>query len=157
MGYMERNRMVGESIIYRARRHWIIFKWPIIWVMIVAVITGFCIWGECLSDAKYFILVPLSIGILAAIGPFINYTTSEFGVTNKRVIVKFGFVRRYSLEMLLNKIEGIEVKQNIFGRILGYGSITVSGTGGSRDPFPYISAPLHFRRKVQEQIEVSPA
>jgi len=54
---------------------------------------------------------------------------------------------------LLNKVEGIQVNQGILGRILGFGSITVSGTGGTKDPFHKIDAPLEFRKKVQEQIE----
>jgi uncharacterized membrane protein YdbT with pleckstrin-like domain len=53
---------------------------------------------------------------------------------------------------LLNKVESIQVNQDILGRILGYGSITVSGTGGTKDPFHKIDAPLEFRKKVQEQI-----
>ena len=57
-----------------------------------------------------------------------------------------------SLEMLLNKIEGIQVNQSIFGRLLGFGSITVTGTGGTKDPFHNIAAPFEFRKKAQEQI-----
>ncbi len=50
-------------------------------------------------------------------------------------------------------MEGIQVNQGILGRILGFGSITVSGTGSTKDPFHKIDAPLEFRKKVQEQIE----
>jgi uncharacterized membrane protein YdbT with pleckstrin-like domain len=66
--------------------------------------------------------------------------------------VRVGFIHRNSLEVLLNKVEGIQVNQGILGRILGFGSITVSGTGGTKDPFHKIDAPLEFRKKAQEQI-----
>ncbi|PIU51164.1 hypothetical protein COS91_05900 [Candidatus Desantisbacteria bacterium CG07_land_8_20_14_0_80_39_15] len=83
---------------------------------------------------------------------FISFKTSEFGITNKRVLFKIGFIRRNSLEILLTKIEGIQVNQGILGRILNYGTIIVRGTGGTGSPFRKIEAPLEFRKKVQEQI-----
>lgn len=104
--------------------------------------------GDAATVRVLFVL----IAIVTAIASFINFKTSEFGVTNKRVIVKVGFIRRNSLEILLNKVEGIQVNQGILGRILGLGSITVIGTNGTKDPFHKIRAPLEFRRKVQEQI-----
>ncbi len=67
-------------------------------------------------------------------------------------MVKVGFIRRNSLEVLLNKVEGIQVNQSILGRIMGYGSIIISGTGGTQNPFHKITAPLDFRKKAQEQI-----
>jgi len=54
-------------------------------------------------------------------------------------------------------VEGIQVKQSILGRVLDYGSIIVSGTGGMNDPFHKITNPMKFRRKVQEQIEATEA
>ena len=146
MSYIEKNLMGGESILYRGKLHWIVFLWPIIWFIIA--IMFFSGGGDTAADSGLFIL----IAILTGIASFINYTTSEFGITNKRVIAKVGFIRRNSLEVLLNKVEGIQVNQGIWGRILGFGSITVSGTGGTKNPFHKISAPLEFRRRAQEQI-----
>ncbi len=100
----------------------------------------------------YIGCVFLVIAAIAGISAIIKYSTSEFGITSKRVLIKTGLIRRNSVEVLLNKVEGIQVNQNITGRILGYGSVTVSGTGGTKDPFNKISSPLEFRKKVQEQI-----
>lgn len=146
MSYIEKNLMSGESIIYRGKLHWVVFLWPIIW-FVVAVLF-FVSGGDAAAAGGLFIL----LAVLTGIASFINYSTSEFGITNKRVIVKVGFIRRNSLEVLLSKVEGIQVNQGILGRILGYGSIVVSGTGGTKDPFHKISNPLEFRRKTQEQI-----
>ena len=74
----------------------------------------------------------------------------EFAVTNKRVIVKTGLISRRTLEMNLSKIESVNVDQSIMGRILGYGTITIIGTGGTRESFPKIAEPLLFRKKFQE-------
>ena len=145
MSYIEKNLMNGESIVYRTKLHWVVFLWPIIWLVVAIIFFGS---GGAAAAGGLFIL----IAILTGIASFINFSTSEFGITNKRVIVKVGFIRRNSLEVLLNKVEGIQVNQGILGRILGFGSITVSGTGGTKDPFHKIDAPLEFRKKAQEQI-----
>ena len=147
MSYIEKNLMNGESIVHRSHLHWIIFIWPVFW-FIVTIMFFIVVGGNAIIVGILIFLVTIVTGIHS----FIKYKTSEFGITNKRVILKFGFIRRNSLEVLLNKVEGIQVNQDILGRILDFGSITISGTGGTKDPFPMIEAPLEFRKKVQEQI-----
>jgi len=150
MSYIEKNLMNGESLVYRTKLHWVVFLWPIIWFVLAIVF--FRSGGAGIEAGSLFIL----IAILTGVASFINFTTSELGITNKRVIIKVGFISRNSLEILLNKVEGIQVNQNILGRILGFGSIIVSGTGGTKDPFHEIDAPLEFRKRVQEQIATAP-
>jgi uncharacterized membrane protein YdbT with pleckstrin-like domain len=147
MGYIEENLMGGEDIIYRTKLHWIVFLWPVIW-FIIALLLIFSGGGDTNAVGGFFVL----IAIITGIASFINYSTSEFGVTNKRVLAKVGFIRRNSLEVLLTKVEGIQVNQGILGRMLDYGSIVISGTGGTKDPFHKIPTPLEFRKKTQEQI-----
>lgn len=146
MSYIEKNLMNGENVLYRGKLHWVVFLWPVIWFVVAVMF--FSGGGDTAAAGGLFVL----IAIITGVASFINYTTSEFGITNKRVIVKVGFIRRNSLEVLLNKVEGIQVNQGILGRILGFGSITVSGTGGTKDPFHKIDAPLEFRKRAQEQI-----
>ena len=71
-------------------------------------------------------------------------------VTNKRIIVKTGIISRRTLEMNLNKIESVNVDQSIMGRMLGYGTITIIGTGGTRESFPDIGHAVEFRKRFQE-------
>jgi len=146
MSYIDKNLMSGESVIYRAKLHWIVFIWPIIW-LVVAVLFFSC-GGDTAVVGGLFIF----LAILTGISSLINYSTSEFAITDKRVIGKVGFIRRNSIEVLLTKVEAIQVNQGILGRILGYGTIVVGGTGGTKNPFRKISNPLEFRRKAQEQI-----
>lgn len=82
--------------------------------------------------------------------PLIHRYTDEFAITNKRVIIKTGLFSRKTLEMNLGKIESVNVDQSILGRILGYGTITIIGTGGTRESFRDIREPLAFRKKFQE-------
>lgn len=109
--------------------------------------------NEVLVPAGGLLLVLFAFPLV--ITALIARATSEFAVTNKRVLIKIGWLRRHSLETLLSKIETIRVEQGILGRALDYGTIVVSGTGGSKEPFRTIASPMEFRRKVQEQIAAS--
>ena len=84
------------------------------------------------------------------ISPALKQWSDEFVITNKRIIIKTGVVSRDTFEMNLNKIESVNVDQRIMGRILGYGTITVIGTGGTRQSFPDISNAVEFRKSFQE-------
>ncbi len=107
---------------------------------------------QIVYEAKMHWIVFVSLKALFTlfIAPLIAYTTSEFAITNKRVIIKVGFISRRTLEMNLAKIESINVNQGLLGRMLGYGTIVVIGTGGTKEPFAGISNPLDFRKKFQE-------
>jgi uncharacterized membrane protein YdbT with pleckstrin-like domain len=93
--------------------------------------------------------------IASAITSLIARATSEFAITNKRVLIKTGWIRRYSLETLLTKVESFRVDQSVLGRMLDHGTIIISGTGGSKEPFHKIAQPMMFRRRVQDQISAS--
>jgi uncharacterized membrane protein YdbT with pleckstrin-like domain len=93
----------------------------------------------------------LVIALLFALDRYIRLVTSEFVVTNKRVLIKIGLVRRHTLELLLGKVETIGVEQGVPGRIFNYGTIIVTGTGGTKELFPVIARPLEFRKAVQER------
>lgn len=84
------------------------------------------------------------------IAPLIDKKTDEFAITNKRVIIKTGLISRKTFEMNHSKIESINIDQGILGRILGYGTIRVVGSGGTKEIFPKIQNPLEFRKKFQE-------
>jgi hypothetical protein len=64
---------------------------------------------------------------------------------------------RRSIEILPTKIEGITVNQGLVGRAWDYGTIVVSGTGGTKEPFKMITKPFDFRKQVQEQIAIAQA
>jgi uncharacterized membrane protein YdbT with pleckstrin-like domain len=84
------------------------------------------------------------------ISPLLQRVLSEFVITNRRIIIKEGFIARSTFEMNLSKIESVNVDQTVSGRILNYGSITIIGTGGTKESFHNISRPLSFRKAFQE-------
>ncbi len=150
MSYLDDHLLGGERIVYRARLHWTIFL-----TAIVVVLLGIGLWIllQVLGSAYSYAGLGLAgVGLLLAIGPAVRYLSSEFAVTDKRVLGKVGFIERESDETLLSKIEGIAVDQGVLGRILGFGTVTITGTGGTQESFPRISEPLEFRRQIQSQI-----
>ncbi len=92
--------------------------------------------------------------ILFAVG-LIKRNATEMGLTNKRVIVKTGLANRRTIELLLSRIESVVVEEPAMGRVLGYGTVIIRGTGGTPEVFEKIAHPLEFREQVQSQIASS--
>ena len=90
------------------------------------------------------------LGLILWIVAFIRYKTTEMAFTNKRVIAKFGFISRQTIELNISKVESIQVNQGILGRIFNYGTVIVSGAGNPQAPIPGISDPMAFRRAFME-------
>lgn len=78
--------------------------------------------------------------------PYVQTKTDEFVVTSKRIIIKKGLIAYYTLEMNLSRVETVNVEQSLAGRLLGYGCITIIGTGGTRERFMEIQNPIQFRQ-----------
>ena len=102
------------------------------------------------TKLHWIVFISLRALITLFIAPMITYATSEFAITNKRVIIKVGLIGRTTLEMNLQKIETVNIDQGILGRMLGYGTVTIVGSGGTKESFPQIASPLEFRKRFQE-------
>ena len=141
MSYVDKSLIANETVTFRTRLHWIIFGWPILFLIVTGAVfyMGWTIAGEVLVAITFILFV----------AKYFVYIASEFAVTNKRVIIKVGVLQRRTLEMMLTKVEAIAVNQNILGQLFGCGTIIVTGTGGTKEPFSNISSPLEFRRAVQ--------
>lgn len=129
MSYIDDSLIPGEVVVHRARVSW--------WSQ-----AGFVLLGVLLLVAV--------VGIFFLVFAWIKVRSTELAITNKRVIAKFGFIKRDTIEINLNQVEALRVEQTFLGRVLNYGTIIVSGTGGALDPFPNIADPLVFRRKFME-------
>ena len=141
MSYISENLLPGEQVTYQTRLHKIVFFWPIFLSVVFMPFALATPWS-----VKGIFLLPM---IVLVGGTYLTWASSEFAVTTKRVVIKVGFVKRRTLEVLLSKVEAIAVDQGIAGRMWGYGDITVSGTGGTKEPFKKVVNPLKFRQAVQ--------
>jgi uncharacterized membrane protein YdbT with pleckstrin-like domain len=154
VSYVEKNLLPGETVDYRAHLHPIVFLHPSFFALIGIGFVAYGLFNEEFSFfwilGAVFLLYAAGVGIERAV----HYLSSEFAITNKRVVIKVGFVHRKTLEMVLTKVETIRVSQSILGRVLNYGTIVVTGTGGTNEPFASIANPLEFRRQVQARTAV---
>jgi len=163
LGYVEKHLIPGESIQYQTKLHWIVMLGH---VAIAAVFELLAIAflvasfskpaggkGTSSSGAIYLgaLICFLIGGVLFCVG-LLKRGVTEMAVTNKRVIVKTGIAERRTTEILLSRIESVVVDEPAMGRILGYGTVIVRGTGGTPEVFQKIQNPLKFREQVQSQI-----
>jgi len=152
VGYIEENLTPGEEIIARAKLHWAPFVSPLIMAWLVLFLAVLLMTREdtvCLACLSGFVFLAAVMRFLQAV---IIYFTTEFALTNQRIIAKRGYIRQQSLELILNKVESIQVKQPIMGRLFNYGTIVVTGTGGTKEEFPSIASPLELRMSINQQL-----
>ena len=161
MGYVEQNLTTGETVLYQTRLHWIYLSVPVVVGALIAIPGLFLFVGALvLSGHKSgsdglglfgFLAIALAAAIIGL--AVLSRNAVEMAVTNKRVIIKAGLISKKTHELFLHKIENVGVDQGILGRMLGYGTVVVRGTGGTHEPFNKVAAPLEFRRQVQHQME----
>jgi Bacterial PH domain len=50
--------------------------------------------------------------------------------------------------MHMDKVESVEVKQSVLGRILNYGDVEIRGVGTGFEPLRMIDSPLELRNHI---------
>ena len=129
MSYIDESLVAGEMIIHRAHVSW----WSQVGYVLLGILTF------------WFLLGFVFLGIA-----WVKVHSTEIAITNRRIIAKFGFVKRNTIEINIDQVESLRVEQGFWGRLLNFGTIIVSGTGSSLEPAPDIADPLVFRRKFME-------
>ena len=152
MPYVRRVLQPGETVVYDTKLHWVIYIRAILLLVVCVILVAASV---ATSDnqnlslaleiaAAIFALLALSAGLRA----FVRRATTELAVTDHRVIYKTGLLARHTIEMNRDKVESVDVDQTLLGRIFGYGTIIVRGTGGSLEPIRTIGDPLTFRSNI---------
>ena len=168
MGYVDRNLVPGETLLYRTRHHWLVLMGPFFGGLLLLV-PGIALMAEAIATRDSAglvvgsatispkVMVVSGVVLVAAAVIVFSYgvakrNATEMAVTNRRVLIKTGMTSRRTLDLMLSRVESIGVEETAAGRVLGYGSVVVRGTGGTPEPFLMIAHPQEFRRAVQEQI-----
>lgn len=146
MSYISDNLIPNEQVLYRTRLHWKIFVPAVLLLLLCVPVIVVAIDGGL---NPYLSLSLLVVPLFTFLSAYLTWQFSEFGVTDKRVLIKTGIVGRHTLETLLTKVENIGVEQSLWGRVFGYGTIYVTGTGSTKETFPGIDAPLEFRKRIE--------
>jgi uncharacterized membrane protein YdbT with pleckstrin-like domain len=146
MSYIDANLLPDERIVYRMRLHWLLFLPSVLVTLFVLLPIA---WLLDRGSWSGYAWIPLAIAALLLLAAFIKRQSSDFAVTNKRVMTKVGVMDTRSIELLLGKIEAIAVEQSLMGRLFGYGDIVITGSGGTKEAFTRIQSPMAFRNAVQ--------
>ena len=163
MSYVEKHLIPGETIQYQTKLHWIVMLGHVV-IAAVFELLAMTLFVTSFSRPSGAKAMPSRSGVYVAalicflvgaallcIG-LLKRNVTEMAVTNKRVIVKTGLTERRTTEILLSRIESVVVDEPAMGRILGYGTVIVRGTGGTPEIFEKIQHPLKLREQVQSQI-----
>jgi uncharacterized membrane protein YdbT with pleckstrin-like domain len=147
MSYVSDNLMPGERVVFETKVHWVVYLAP---ALLLAFALGMWYGNPELGDfATFVFLLAFAVGLSA----WVRQSTSEFAVTDKRLIAKVGLLRRTTMEMRLSKIESLQIDQDIGGRLLGYGTVRCRGTGSGDQVFKDVDDAMKVRQHVYEQAE----
>ncbi len=151
--FIERNLSPGEKIIYRAVVHWFIYFESANWFLLGLLIIGL---GSAAGITTKFLLVIAWVMFIIAfqkfVKAFLHQYCTEMAITDRRIIAKFGFVRRDVIELPLEKIESVIIDQSFAERLTDAGSVAVRGTGSAMAPVRFIDKPIEFRNQLNEAI-----
>lgn len=155
MSYVRNHLQEGETVVYQTTVHWIVYWRAILWLAL-AIVAGAM--GAALADALHATIYTnaLSVGAIAFaavavvswIHALIRRATTELAITDRRIIVKAGLIRRTTSEMNRSKVESVLVEQSVLGRLFDFGTILIKGTGGGLEPLVGIARPIKFRSFV---------
>jgi uncharacterized membrane protein YdbT with pleckstrin-like domain len=147
MGYIETVLDKDERVLHRGRLHWFIYASGLALLVggIGAMAVGANTEAEVLGPVGF---VMIFVAPLVLVRAWIARKTTEIAVTNQRIIIKRGLIRRSTLEMNAGQIESVYVEQSIAGRLLGFGTVILGGTGRGVEAIANVIAPLAFRKAV---------
>lgn len=144
----------GEEILYLAR----VTRWTEApWIAATALSLGAAAWAWFGFDNAPLALTALALA--AVFGAFLGWhefvrRSHEYVLTSRRVIQQMGILSRRSVDSWLDKINNIEHRQSLSGRILGFGDVeieTASEQGIIR--FAHVSRPLELKNAIVSAAE----
>ena len=155
MGYIEQSLGHNETLIYKARFHWLHYALAAIALVLILSITVAIsifvlpVWSPSLvqSVAPWLVCLALLIWLFISMIPVFS---TEIGVTNHRLIFKEGWLTRTTDELRLGSIEQVNLRQSFWGQLLGYGQVDVHGTGVDNMYIPPIADPVGFVRAIED-------
>jgi uncharacterized membrane protein YdbT with pleckstrin-like domain len=155
MSYVKKVLLPGETLVYETGIHWLVYGRAILLLVAgaaLAIGTMALTGGHIALPGPEAALAAAGllgvVGFIAYVGAAIRRASTELAVTDQRVIYKSGVFARHTLEMNRSKVESVDVDQSILGRVFGYGTVVLRGTGGSSEPMDRISDPLAFRSHI---------
>ena len=170
----KRNLQENEELLYVPGLHWfytikyMILSLPLFVILLILwsyaedyAASGWFPGVETVEDFQYVLKYAFLAAVLFVLLVFIcrifMYICVEYGVTNKRLLIKKGVIRIVAAEIPIDRIESICCTQGLLGMIFNYGTLRISGIGGSMPAFFMVGRPYALRRKIVRIIEKNKA
>ena len=151
MAYYTKVLQPGETVRVVGRVHWLIYSRAVLF-LIIAIGLEITAYAQPESQHRSLLLIGativLAIACLLMLSEWLARASTEIVVTNHRVIYKRGLIARHTVEMNISKVETVDVDQGVMGRLLGYGTVLVRGTGESLEPLRFVASPLEIRNAI---------
>ena len=156
--YIDQSLGAGETVITRARFHWlyIVYAWGSLLLPLVLLLGLYIYAGDKAHDlanplswAVFLVALWAIMGLITLIRMLLRQWTTEIGITSHRFVEKYGLFTMRTNEIALPNIEGVRVHQSFLGRIFGYGTVKIEGTGVDSVTTPHIDDPVGFVRAIQ--------
>ncbi|HEX3408470.1 MAG TPA: PH domain-containing protein [Caulobacteraceae bacterium] len=151
MAYADKVLQPGETIVYRARLHWIIYVGAIVFVVaaVILALAAIVLSGATLRLGLIVAaLIALFLGLFQMLRAWFRVANTEITVTNRRLIYKTGFLARDTIEMNLDKVESVLVEQTLIGRMLDFGRVIIRGVGAGLEPIDRVASPLKLHLSI---------
>lgn len=149
MSYIDRNLLPDEQILFRTKKHIIIFLFPLLVTLVSFYAIDYMHNNPMLIKLEW---VPLLITFIFWANVGLEYMTSEFVVTSKRVMMREGFFNRHTNELRLTAISQVTVDQSIIGQLFNFGIVSINAFG-AYDSFSTLSKPVEFQQSVNAQLD----
>lgn len=149
MSYIDRNLLPDERVLFRTKKHLIIFLFPVILLILTIYIVDYMHNDPILNKVEF---VPWFVTLVYWAYVGLDYFFSEYAVTNKRVMMREGFFYRHSNEMRLATISQVNVDQSLLGQLLNYGTVSINAFGAF-DSYSMVSHPFDFQKYVNQQLD----
>lgn len=142
-----RYEKMDTPIVYQARLHWILFFWPMALIALMEYVGYRVEWIRTPS------IIMALVGVVWAMILLMTYQFSSLTIKKNQIILRSGLLVRQTVDIPLSKIESIDIRQSILGSVLRYGTLTITGTGGTRQFLAYLSRPLTCRRYIEQLLQ----
>ena len=149
--YINRSLGDGETVIARAHFHWLYLTAAWISLLVPGALLLAALAQAQSQPDPYTVAAGLLfvLGLVVFIRMMIRKWSTEIGITSHRFVEKFGLLSMRTNEIALPNIEGVRVHQSVLGRLFGYGTIRIEGTGVDSVTTPGIADPVGFVRAIQ--------
>lgn len=134
MAFNEKNLGEGEEMILKLRTHWKVLIVPVIVLVLLgaAVGAGIALMPPDWNPIGTWVLVGVGVVLVLwfVFWPWLRWWTSQFAVTDRRIITRHGIINRKGHDVPLRRINNVNYDRDFIDRLLGCGTLTLETAAG---------------------------